>query len=430
MMKLPLGLRLYRIACAFFRPIAPVVMIMRARGGKEERSRASERRGGPTRARPPGHLIWLHGASVGESISLLPVIYALTERKFSVLVTSGTVTSARVLERRMPPGALHQYIPIDMPGYVHSFLEHWQPDLAILAESEIWPNLILETHARKIPIVLVNARMSDKSFKRWSRMKGAARALLSRIDICLAQTQADAERLSRLGAPSVTVAGNLKFDVEAPPASPIKLSAMKGLIGGRPVWLAASTHPGEDAIILAAHQHLKRRVRGILTIIAPRHPERGRNIAMLAARSGFHASLRSSGLVPDAATDVYIADTIGEMGLFYRLSPIVFMGGSLVPHGGQNPIEPAKLGAALIHGPHTENFHDIYSALDRDGGSITIRDANTLAECVIGMIAQPSEMRLVARASSDTVARLGGALERTMSEIAPYLVKMHLGAEN
>lgn len=429
MTRLPVALRLYRLTCQVMRPFAPIIMMVRAQRGKEERSRASERRGIPTRARPPGHLVWLHGASVGESISLLPIVYALTERKFSVLVTSGTVSSARVLERRMPPGALHQYIPVDLPGYVYNFLEHWRPDLAILAESELWPNLILEAHQRNIPIVLANARMSEKSFKRWSRMKGAARALLSRIDVCLAQTQADAERLSRLGAPSVTVAGNLKFDVDAPPASPIKLSAMRGLIGGRPVWLAASTHPGEDAIILAAHQQLKRRVRGILTMIAPRHPERGRNISMLATRAGFHSSLRSSGLVPDATTDVYIADTIGEMGLFYRLAPIVFMGGSLVAHGGQNPIEPAKLGAALIHGPHTENFHDIYSMLDRDGGSITVRDATTLAECVTGMIAQPSEMRLVARAASDTVARLGGALERTMAEIAPYLVKMHLGAE-
>jgi 3-deoxy-D-manno-octulosonic-acid transferase len=430
MINIPIGLRLYRIASAMVRPFAPLIMILRARSGKEERSRASERRGIPTRARPPGHLVWLHGASVGESISLLPIIYALTERKFSVLVTSGTITSARVLERRMPPGALHQYIPIDLPAYVENFFEHWRPDLAILAESELWPNLVLEAHQRKIPLVLANARMSDKSFKRWSQMKGAARAILSRLDVCLAQTQLDAERLSKLGAPSVTVAGNLKFDVEAPPASPIKLSALKGLIGGRPVWLAASTHPGEDAIILAAHQHLKRRVRGILTIIAPRHPERGRNIATLATRSGFHSALRSSGLVPDATTDVYIADTIGEMGLLYRLAPIVFMGGSLVPHGGQNPIEPAKLGAALIHGPHIENFQDIYTALDRDGGSITVRDANTLAECVLGMIAQPSEMRLVARASADTVARLGGALDRTMSEIAPYLVKMHLGEDS
>ena len=430
MKSLPLSLHLYRVACALFRPIAPLFLFIRSRSGKEDNTRISERRGGPTRARPPGHLVWLHGASVGESVSLIPIVYALTERKFSVLVTSGTVNSARVLERRLPPGALHQYIPLDMPGYVYGFLAHWRPDLAIFAESELWPNLILETHARDISIVLVNARMSERSFRRWSMMRGMARTLLSCVDICLAQTQTDAERLSRLGAPSVTIAGNLKFDVEAPPASPIKLSAMKGLVGGRPVWLAASTHPGEDALILEAHQILKRRVRGILTIIAPRHPERGRNIAAIATRAGFHASLRSSGFVPDASTDIYVADTIGEMGLFYRLAPIVFMGGSLVPHGGQNPIEPAKLGAALIHGPHTENFHDIYSELDRAGGSITVRDANTLAECVVGMIAQPSEMRLVARASADTVTRLGGALDRIMSEIAPYLVKMHLGSDS
>ena len=428
MKALPLGLRLYRGLSSGLGPFARLFLLRRVRKGKEDRTRLGERRGESTRGRPAGHLVWLHGASVGEVISLLPLVEELTRQDVSVIVTSGTVTSAQVLEHRLPPSALHQFIPLDLPHYVERFLKHWHPDLILFTESELWPNMLLEANRQKIPMMLVNARMSERSFRRWGRLGRAARHLLSLFDICLAQTQADAERLLRLGAPRVSVTGNLKFDSSAPSAPATKLSALKALIGSRPVWLAASTHEGEDETILTTHSNLAAYFPDLLTLIVPRHPERGKAIAALAARYGLRSSLRSAGLVPDSATDVYIADTIGELGLFFRLSPIVFMGGSLIPHGGQNPIEPAKLGAALLHGPHVHNFAEVYAILGRAKGAISILEPDLLTDAIGNLLDHPAEVRRLAQAAGEAVSQLGGAVDRTMAEIAPFLVRMHLDA--
>jgi 3-deoxy-D-manno-octulosonic-acid transferase len=426
MSGLPLSLRTYRAATSLIGPFTGLLLRARARRGKEERSRLGERRGEATHTRPTGRLAWLHGASVGESLSILPIAERLTQRGLSVLITSGTVTSARLIERRLPPGALHQFMPLDVPRYVRRFLDHWRPDLALIAESELWPNLLLEVDLRHIPLMLVNARMSERSFRRWSRLSGMIGALLGRIDLCLAQSSADAERLTRLGAPRVGVVGNLKFDSPAPPADPLRVSTLRGLISGRPVWLSASTHPGEEEQIVAVHKALAPYFPGLLTIIAPRHPQRGEDVAFIASDSGLRTALRSRGLEPDGATDVYVADTIGELGLFYRLATVVFMGGSLVPHGGQNPIEPGKLGTAIVHGPHVHNFTDVYAALDRDGGSVAIADAQGLANTVGALLSDVARLRAMARAAGETVEGLGGAVDRTMQAIEPFLMHMHL----
>ncbi|WP_293867071.1 3-deoxy-D-manno-octulosonic acid transferase [uncultured Alsobacter sp.] len=426
MSALPLSLRSYRVATGLLRPFTGLLLRERARRGKEEKTRLGERRGEATHIRPTGRLAWLHGASVGESLSILPIAERLTQRGLSVLITSGTVTSARLIERRLPPGALHQFVPLDVPRYVRRFLDHWRPDLALVAESELWPNMLIEVDQRRIPLMLVNARMSERSFRRWSRLSGMIGALLGRIDLCLAQSAADADRLARLGAPRVGVVGNLKFDSPAPPADPLRVSTLRGLISGRPVWLAASTHGGEEEQIVAVHKALGPYFPGLLTIIAPRHPQRGEDIAFIASDSGLKTALRSRGLEPDGATDVYVADTIGELGLFYRLAPVVFMGGSLVPHGGQNPIEPGKLGAAIIHGPHVHNFTDVYAALDREGGSVAVPDAQGLANTVGTLLSDVARLRTMARAAGETVEGLGGAVDRTMQAIEPFLMHMHL----
>ena len=426
MKALPLSLKAYRVATGLLGPFTGLLLRERARRGKEEKTRLGERRGEATHTRPTGRLAWLHGASVGESLSILPIAERLTQRGLSVLITSGTVTSARLIERRLPPGALHQFVPLDVPRYVRRFLDHWRPDLALVAESELWPNILIEVDQRGIPLMLVNARMSERSFRRWSRLSGMIGALLGRIDLCLAQSPADADRLARLGAPRVGVVGNLKFDSPAPPADPLRVSTLRGLISGRPVWLAASTHPGEEEQIVAVHKALGPYFPGLLTIIAPRHPQRGEDIAFIASDSGLKTALRSRGLEPDGATDVYVADTIGELGLFYRLAPVVFMGGSLVPHGGQNPIEPGKLGAAILHGPHVHNFTDVYAALDRDGGSMAVQDAQGLANTVGALLSDVARLRAMARAAGETVEGLGGAVDRTMQAIEPFLMHMHL----
>jgi 3-deoxy-D-manno-octulosonic-acid transferase len=429
MMSLPLGLRAYRGMTHGLEPFARLFLLRRAGKGKEDRTRLGERRGESTRGRPVGHLVWLHGASVGEVLSLLPVVEELAAQDISVLVTSGTVTSAQVLEHRLPPGALHQFVPLDLPHSVERFLQHWRPDLILFAESELWPNLLLAGKRRKIPMLLLNARMSERSFRRWQRFGATAKYLLSLFDKCLTQTSTDAERLMRLGATRVAVTGNLKFDSSAPPAPHMKLSALKALIGSRPVWLAASTHDGEEEAILKTHLSLSAYFPDLLTIIAPRHPERGKAVAALATRAGLQGSLRSAGLVPDSATDIYIADTIGELGMFFRLSPIVFMGGSLVPHGGQNPIEPAKLGCALLHGPHVHNFSEVYAVLGKSGGAVPILEPDMLTEAVGNLLDHPAEIRRMAQAAEEAISQFGGAVGRTMAEIAPFLVRLHLNAQ-
>jgi 3-deoxy-D-manno-octulosonic-acid transferase len=423
---IPALLGAYRLAATALEPAVIAFLHLRQRRGREERARLGERQGRPSRTRPAGHLVWVHGASIGETLSLLPIVERLAQRGLSVLVTSGTRTSASLLARRLPPGAFHQFVPVDVPRYVRRFLDHWRPDLILVAESEIWPNTVIEAHRRAIPLILVNGRMSDRSFRRWEQLPVAIRALLERFSLCLAQSHDDAERFARLGASHVTVAGNLKFDGPPPPADPRVVAQLSGLMAGRPVWLAASTHPGEEEMLFSAHRAVADHHPDLLTIVAPRHPQRGADIADLASSLGLRAALRSQGMDPDGSVDVYVADTIGELGLFYRLTTLVFVGGSLVPHGGQNPIEPVKLGAAVLHGPTVHNFRDVYAALDGASASIEVSDDDALIESLGMLLGDPARTRRMARAGAETIQSLGGAVDRTLQTIEPFIVQMKL----
>src|SRR5437660_2335165 len=424
--RLPWTLRAYRGFAALATPMSRLVLASRLKRGKEHPQRLGERRGEAKIARPSGPLIWAHGASVGEMLAVIPLVEGLRARNFNVLVTSGTVTSARLAERRLPPGAIHQFIPLDAPRYTARFLEHWQPNLALLAESDLWPNLIVSCAERGIPLILVNGRLSERSFTRWRYLPHTIGALLSRFDLCLAQSEPDAERYSELGAPRVSMTGNLKLDVPAPPVDAGKLTAIRAVVRQRPVIAAASTHPGEEAVIIDAHRRLKQTFPGLLTIIAPRHPERGSGVVEIATAAGLNAVARSRGLLPDRGTDVYVADTIGELGLIYRLAPIVFMGGSLVRHGGQNPIEAAKLGAAILHGPHVWNFTEIYHALDEAHGAEQISDVNKLTVRFGAWLTDAPARKAASEAALSTVVVLGGALDRTLAAIEPYLMQLDL----
>ncbi len=425
----PLILSAYRGALALLEPAAAGLLLWRRRRGKEDRARLPERRGFPSRARPTrGHLAWVHGASIGETLSLMPIVERLTRRGLSVLVTSGTRTSAELLARRLPPGASHQFVPLDVPRYLRRFLDHWRPDLVLIAESEIWPNTVMELDRRGIPLIMVNGRLSERSFRRWQRLPRVIGSLLERFSLCIAQTSGDAERIARLGAPRVAVAGNLKYDAPPPPAEPRAVAHLEGLVAGRPLWVAASTHPGEEELIVEAHMAAARRLRHPLTIVAPRHPARGPDIAALVERAGLRASLRSAGAQPDRETDVYVADTVGELGLFYRAAPLVYVGGSLVPHGGQNPIEPARLGAAILHGPYVRNFADVYAAIDRVGGALPVADGEALREALPGLLQDAGLLREMARRALDAVEAESGAVERTMASIEPFIVQLKLEA--
>jgi 3-deoxy-D-manno-octulosonic-acid transferase len=323
-------------------------------------------------------------------------------------------------------------VPYDSPRYVARFLDHWRPSLALFIESDLWPNLILSSAARRLPMVLINGRMSHRSFPRWRRVTATISALLGRFDVCLAQSDVDAERFAALGSRNVVTTGNLKLDVPAPPADAAKLERLMSVTRGRPIIVAASTHPGEEELLLAAHRALAGFFPSLLSVIVPRHAHRGEAIARTISASGLQVSLRSREELPTAATDIYLADTMGELGLFYRLAPIVFMGGSLVEHGGQNPIEAIKLGASIVHGPHVFNFADVYEALDGAGGARRADTQEALVKQLGQLLANPVARESSVAASERVVEQLGGALDRTLAALEPYLLQLRLemGAAN
>ena len=428
----PLALRSYRLLSAALVPLAPALLSHRLRRGKEHPARLKERYGHSEIRRPPGPLVWIHCASVGELLTVVPLVGQIRAREFGVLCTSGTVTSANIAELRLPSGTIHQFVTLDAPRFVNRFLDHWRPDLALFVESDLWPNLIVTAAERGIPLILVNGRLSEQSYRRWRWAPHTIAALLHSFDLCLAQSAAHAGRYRDLGAPRVSTTGNLKLDVPEPPADANALAALRSAIGGRSVIAGASTHAGEETVLIDTHRRLRNSFPRLLTIIAPRHPDRGRGIVEIARAAELPVKLRSRGELPDADTDIYVADTMGELGLFYRLSPIVFMGGSLVRHGGQNPIEAIKLGAAIIHGPHVFNFTELYAALDQSGGARAAETQEALVKQLGQLLADPAMREKMQRAGHGVVEQLGGALERTLAALEPYLLQLRLemGAAN
>jgi 3-deoxy-D-manno-octulosonic-acid transferase len=429
---LPMTLRVYRRLSFAVMPLAPALFKRRLKLGKEDPARIGERRGLSRDVRPQGPLVWVHGASVGEVLAAAALIERLRALNIRILLTSGTVTSAAIVAKRFPADIIHQYVPYDSPRYVARFLDHWRPSLALFIESDLWPNLILSSAARRLPMLLINGRMSQRSFPRWRRAVGTISALLDKFDICLAQSRTDAERFAALGCRNVLTTGNLKLDVPAPPADPAELERLMALTRGRPVVVAASTHPGEEEILIDVHRTLAGFFPGLLSVIVPRHPDRGSSVARAIVAARLKPALRSREEPPSAATDIYVGDTMGELGLFYRMASIVFMGGSLVEHGGQNPIEPVKLGAAIVHGPHVFNFTEVYEALDSSGGARRADDEDALVKQIGQLLANPDSRKAMVAASAQVVEDLGGALERTLAALEPYLLQLRLemGAVN
>jgi len=423
---LPLTLSAYRLLTAAASPLAPVLVSHRLKRGKEDPERLAERYGQTKRARPAGPLVWVHSASVGELLAVAPLVARMREKDLNVLCTSGTLTSAKVAEQRLPAGVIHQFVALDTPRFVRRFFEHWRPDLALFVESDLWPNLIIAGAKRGMPLILVNGRLSEDSFRRWRRAPGTISGLLRCFDLCLAQSAAHAARYRELGAPRVATTGNLKLDVPEPPADPGALAALRSTIGTRTVVAGASTHAGEETLLVEAHRRLHGSFPQLLTIIAPRHPDRGSGILEIAHAANLKARLRSRGELPAADTDIYVADTMGELGLIYRVAPVVFVGGSLASHGGQNPIEAIKLGAAVLHGPHVWNFAEIYDALDKARGAGQVTDAGELAVRVGAWLKDADERATVVAAAREAIEPLGGALERTVAAIEPYLMQIRL----
>lgn len=421
---------LYRLITDLAEPALKLYLRRRAKRGKEDPARLDERLGRASAPRPAGRLAWLHAASVGEALSILPLIDRLRRDHpdLGLLVTTGTLTSGRLLEVRLPLGVIHQYVPVDRRAWVKRFLDHWRPDAAIWVESELWPNLIAETAARGVPMALVNGRMSESSFKRWRLMKAHVAPLLGAFDVVLGQDETQASRFRGLGATQARYVGNLKYAAPPLPVDERALADLRDATAGRPLWLAASTHPGEEAIVAEVHGRLKPRFPRLLTIVVPRHPQRGGEVAAMLERRGLRIARRSAGEALRGDIDLYVADGIGELGLFYRLAPVAFVGGSLVPIGGHNPLEPAQLSSAILMGPHIFNFELICERLAGAGGLRRVADADELADAAgflladeVGRYAMTLDAARVARAEA-------GVLDAIMHSIDPLLAAAR-GAE-
>ena len=411
----------YRWVGLLARPLVPLALARRVRQGKEEAARTGERYGEASLPRPAGPLVWVHAASVGETNAVMPLIHRLATGGLSVLFTSTTVTSAAVAARRLPDGAIHQFGPIDIAPYLDRFLAHWQPDLALLVESELWPGTIASLDRTGVPVVIVNGRLSPRTFAGWRRVSAVARGLFSRLSLVLAQSEEDGGRFRALGAANVRISGNLKFDSPVLPADPEEIDRLRSAIAQRPVWVAASTHEGEEAVVAEAHRRLRARYPDLLTIIAPRHPQRGNAVRELLAAKRLSIAQRSRGEPLLREVEVYLADTLGELGLFYRVAPVAFLGGSLIPHGGQNPIEAVRLDAVVLHGPDIHNFAEIYGALDAAAGTRAVTDAASLADGVDAFLTQPRRRAEFTAAANRALAPLAGALDATLLALRPYL---------
>lgn len=416
-------LGLYRGATVLLSPLVHLFLGRRRAHGKESADRFSERVGLPSAERPRGPLVWMHAASVGEALSLLPLIEAIADGWPGVtqLVTTGTVTSADLMGRRLPHDVIHQFVPVDLPKPVERFLGYWRPGLAIFVESEIWPNLLAETRAAGATLVLVNGRVSPRSFARWRRLPGLARQLFGGFHLSFGQTEADAERLRALGAAGAVCVGNLKYAAPPLPADAGELGALVGAIGVRPVWMAASTHPGEDVSAARVHAALKARFPDLLTLVAPRHPERGETAAAEIAALGLAVARRSAGELPGPETDVYLCDTMGEMGVFYRAAPVVAMGKSWIGEGGQNPLEPARLGCAVALGPHMQNFTVMAERMLAAGAACRFADEAGLAELVAGLLGAPERARAVADAAAAFATAEAASAARVLDRLRPAL---------
>lgn len=417
------GQLLYGGVGTLLAPLAPGLLRHRLKQGKEDPARTGERLGHPGMARPAGPLIWIHGASVGEAQSVLALIARLRADRpdMAILVTTGTVTSARLLQDRLPDGAFHQFVPLDLPGATARFIAHWRPDAAFWVESELWPGLIRAMHETGNPLILLNGRMSARSFGRWKLVRPVVRDMLRRFTLILSQSAEHSARFRALGAGNVAEAGNLKHAAEPLTVDDAELARLQSCIGDRSVWVAASVHPGEEQALAAAHLHLMADDAHALLIVVPRHPARAGDMARAFTTQGMTVSFRSQDDDPDGNCAVHFADTMGELGLFYRLAPLAVIGGSFIPHGGQNLLEAARLGVVPICGPAMDNFRAVTEEMLAAGAMIQVDDAATLSETVRRLLTTPEELGTARSRCLAATAAHDGVLTRVLAEIGPFL---------
>ena len=408
--------KLYRGGMTLLAPFAWQVVSRKLKRHEVPALRMQERLGHASIARPAGKLVWFHGASVGESLSVLTLIDALLERQpsLNILMTSGTATSAEVLAKRMPKGCQHQFAPLDATGPVDRFLGYWRPDAGIFVDSEIWPNMLVRARAAGTRLALVNARLSRKSVEGWTKYPATSAFVLDQFDLIVTQNRENTDFMRQMGADEARVHSgiNLKAMAKPLPVDELELARLRGQIGDRPIWVAASTHRGEEETILAAHAKLRQRTPDALLILVPRHPERGDDVAQLIGMGSLTTARRSEGETPRADTDVLLADTLGEMGLWYGLSDIVFMGGSLRAIGGHNPFEVASAGGVVISGPHVSNFAETYDAMERIGAARLVRTSDEISASVLSYMDNAASLEAAKTAGLQFVNRYEDKLDQ------------------
>lgn len=423
-------LSLYHFLTRHSAPVLEGLLKRRLAAGKEVPERLDERKGQTERTRPEGPLAWVHAASVGEAQSALIIIHQLLLRypALQVLVTTGTRTSAETMEKSLPARAFHQFYPLDHPEWTHDFLETWTPDVILWLESELWPNMLAHIQARTIPFILINARLSERSFRRWRIFKPVISSLLKTFSLVLCQSEQDAKSFKTLGATEITVTGNLKYAAAPLPADDPALKALQGALLGRPCWLYASTHKGEELLAARIHQTLKNALPDLLTIIVPRHPERRDDLRKDLAPSGLNIIWRSTDkALPDAQTDLYIADTMGELGLFYRLAPIACIGRTFSDDGGggHNPIEAAQLHCAVLHGPQTQNLQDIFSEMDEQGAALCVQNESDLAQTLHRFLTTPESLEKQQERAKEFTDRKKSVIHTILDKLASILDTIH-----
>ncbi len=400
----------------------------RMKKGKEDAARLQERMGKTGVPRPEGTLVWLHAASVGEAQSALILIDAVLkeDEKLHMLVTTGTLTSAQFLAPKLPSRVIHQFYPLDHPAWVAQFLDHWKPNAALWMESELWPNMLMALQERKIPAALVNARLSGKSYQKWRLFGKIAKTLLDTFSLILAQTQRDQAYFEDLGAQNVTVTDNLKYSANPLPVSEEDLKKLSAALLGRPVWLYASTHEGEEYIACRIHQILRNKIPDLLTIIVPRHPDRRDDIIKTIESHRLSYTVRGAALaLPGSEDNVYLADTIGELGLFYRIAPVACIGRSFSRDGGggHNPIEAVQLRCGVLHGPHVQFQQDIYNEMDREGAALRLSDEAHFRQTLQKLMTEEEALTELQEKGAAYAAGKTAVIDRVMEKLMPMLKK-------
>lgn len=406
----------------------------RLKKGKELSERIREKEGVSKQDRPYGPLIWIHAASIGEAQSALILIDRLIAQTpdINILVTTGTVTSARVMESKLPENAIHQFYPLDHPEWVESFLENWSPDLILWLESELWPNMLHEIKKRQIPAALVNARISPRSLRFWKFARPLAKNILETFSLTLAQTETDALRLKSLGAKNVTVTDNLKYSARPLPFDQDELQILEQALKSQPLWVFASTHKGEEEMAARIHQILKKHIPRLLTLIVPRHPERRDEIRKALNDSGLKMTFRGTRKnLPQPDDDLYIVDTLGELGLFYSLCPVACIGRSFSDDGGggHNPLEAAQLGCAVLHGPNVQNLQQIYDEMDESGAALRLPHESALTGTLLDLLKNPEQIQSLQEKGRAYCGQKADVIKKVMAELAPLLEKAGIHAE-